>query len=60
MAWAFVYAAMWVSLIIYFIRWYTIDWREREQSYIGGYSNISDNTSARAIISLIKPGPTDV
>ncbi len=43
MAWACVYAAMWVSLIIYFITWYTIDWGDRETSYTGGYVNISDN-----------------
>ncbi len=54
MAWACVYAAMWVSLIIYFITWYTIDRGDRETSYTGGYVNISDNTSARARISVNK------
>jgi hypothetical protein len=57
MAWACVYAAMWVSLIIYFVTWYTKDGRDRETS---GYINISDNRSAWAIISVNKTGPTDV
>jgi hypothetical protein len=60
MAWACVYTAVWVSLIIYFITWYTIDRGERETSYTGGYSNISDNSSAWASISVKKSGPTDV
>jgi hypothetical protein len=49
-----VYAAVWVSLIIYFITWYTIDRRDRETSYTGGYINISDNTSGWASISINK------
>jgi hypothetical protein len=57
MAWACVYAAEWMSLLIYFDR------RERERErdcYTGGYSNISDNSSAWASISVNKSGPTDV
>jgi hypothetical protein len=60
MVWACVYAAVWMLLIIYFITWYTIDLRNRETSYTGGYINISDNASAWASISVNKPGPTDV
>ncbi len=51
MVWACVYAAEWVSLIIYFITWCTIGRRDRETSYNDGYSNISNNTSTRASIS---------
>jgi hypothetical protein len=60
MAWACVYAAVWVSLIIYFKGMYTIDRRDRETSYTGGYINISDNTSAWASISVNKTGLTDI
>jgi hypothetical protein len=60
MVWARVYAAMWVSLIIYFIPWYSIDRRDGETSYTGGYINISDNSSAWASISVNKTGPTNV
>jgi hypothetical protein len=34
--------------------------RERERSYIDGYFNISDNSSAWAGIHDNKSGPTDV
>ncbi len=54
MAWACVYAAMWVSLTIFLITWYTIDQRDREASYTGGYFNNSDKTSAWASISVNK------
>jgi hypothetical protein len=60
MVWAYIYAAVWMSLIIYFITWYTIDRRDRKTSYTGGYINISDNSSAWASISVNKTGPTDV
>ncbi len=60
MAWVCVYDAVLVSLIIYFITWYTIDRRERETSYAGGCFNISDNSSASASISVNKTGQTDV
>jgi hypothetical protein len=58
MVWACVYAAVWVSIIIYVITWYTIDRRDEDKSY--GYANISHNTSIWASISDNKPGPTDV
>jgi hypothetical protein len=60
MPWACVYAAVRVSLIIYFITWYTIDWRDREASYTGGYINISDNSSAWTSIYVDKIGTTYV
>jgi hypothetical protein len=60
-AWACIYAAVWVFLIIYFLTCHTIDRREREKSYnTGGYFNISDNSSAWAGIHVNKSGPTDV
>jgi hypothetical protein len=60
MAWACMYAAVWVSLFIYLITWYTIHKRERETSCTGGYFNISDNSSAWTGIHVKKSGPTDV
>jgi hypothetical protein len=39
---------MWVFLVIYLTAWYLIDWKEEESSYIVGYSNISNNSTARA------------
>jgi hypothetical protein len=60
MVWACVYVAVWVSLIIYFIPWCTIDRKERETSYMCGYLNISDNSSSWAGIHVNKSGPTDV
>jgi hypothetical protein len=42
------YVAVCVFLIIYVTPWYTIDRREGETSYILGYFNITDNSTARA------------
>jgi hypothetical protein len=58
MVWVGVYVAVWVSPIIYHNM--TIDRREGETSYIDGYFNILDNSSAWAGISVIKSEPTDV
>ncbi len=61
MAWACVYAVMWVSLIIYFITWYTIDRRERERKVILVVIITSQITYQQGQAFLItKPGPTDV
>ena len=42
------YVAMCLYLIIYVITWYTIDRREEESDYNVGYSNITNNSAARA------------
>ncbi len=42
------YVAVWVFLVFYFITQYPIDRREEETSYIKGYANISNNSTARA------------
>ncbi len=60
MVWACVYVAVWMSPIIYLITWHTIDRRKGETSYIDGYLNISDNSSAWAGIHVNKSEPTDV
>jgi hypothetical protein len=48
MIWGCCYVALWVFLIIYHTAWYPIDRREEETGYVMGYSNITNNSTARA------------
>ncbi len=48
MVWGRFYVAVWVFLIIYLIAQHSIDRGEGETSYIEGYANISNNSSAWA------------